>query len=829
MKIIFLIGLLVLGLAPQGRAASAAMSACRAAYEAKDPWKVFETCGQLIADGDLPEDANVWDWLALASENVNNELDNWDTVKAYWKRSEDSGQKTGRMAFNAYDGLRGEEARNEAFKKIGAYGPWMMARAHAYRAHTYRRGNNLKQAIADMTSAIKLVPHYKNYFDRSEWYEAQRKYPAQNKDLIAAVKLAESVGVVSSNAHTKLKYDDPAAFDALFKDLDPVSRYKRGKFLKKETASAVDWCMYSFVGSYETALGACEEAARSTPNDPRGHNYLAATLLKQPNPDFARADAALAAALKADPKFARAHINRGASLRLQGKFEEALKPIQEALALDPSLSVPAGFANLGFIHAGLGNFDEAAKNWDSLLAKNPWDDSAMRNKAIALTKAGRFTEALYTSAQLIAYKPLEKNYELRGDIQAAAGNDLLAAQNYMIAMQMNDATFKKLYPKWSAARETFLAKQGDVKPTNLLDVLRELPTYVREKGNLEPKFVSSGLRTQWQSDGSLRFWTQGDEGFYLLSDGVKFQKALSNGGRGPVESPQETSSGKRIYPVGEFRLAWIPNDSFYFGLLKPIAQSENGRHVFVNGMEYAGPFIAGQSVRALREVSRRTEGEKTIITFTDGLVEITEPGRQSTLDIPGAATFRGDISASHLPYTGVLTSADNSTWSVVYQGKIWKTGPKGIELYADPSRDGWITLSPSGDLTDNNHDAWNKSTTVYPASGEAPSNRTEANKAPDWREFEKANAERAKQEELDEALRRARSYVPETTRRACYRCSGSGQVWQSGGASQSRVSAPSGSSASQREDFYNSASSIRTTYSSGGMNACPICNGQGSY
>jgi hypothetical protein len=91
------------------------------------------------------------------------------------------------------------------------------------------------------------------------------------------------------------------------------------------------------------------------------------------------------------------------------------------------------------------------------------------------------------------------------------------------------------------------------------------------------------------------------------------------------------------------------------------------------------------------------------------------------------------------------------------------------------------------------------------------------------------NVRRMEKEALEDALRAARGYVPETTRRVCARCNGSGQLWQAGGASQTRVSAPSGSSASQREDFYNSAASLRTSYSSGSMGPCPVCGGSGLY
>lgn len=813
----------LVGLVARGGAVSTPMQACRAAYEAQDPWKVFETCGQLIADGDLAEDARVWDWLSMAERQVR-DRDDWADMGYYRDRSLNSGQETAWAAFKAYDDAKGADERKELFAETQKFGPWFASYALGRRSGSF----NAKGELSLLNAALKLNRNHLLLYSRSKTNEKLGKYPAENKDLLDSVKAAEAVGLTNTEAHRDIWYNDPKAMENYIKDMDPVSQYKRRKFLKRDTATAVDWCLYNFLGPLDTALPACEEAARVSPKDPRGHNYLAATLLKQTTPDFKRADAALAAAINADPHYARAHINRAVSLRLQGQFEEALKAIQAALAIDPSLSVPTGYANLGFIYAGLGNFEEAVKNWDRLLAKNPWDDVALRHKAIALAKAGRWTESLATSAHLLAYKPSVENYELRGDIQSVAGHDLLAAQNYLIAMQKNDAAFKKLYPKWSAARETFLSKQGDARPKNLMEVISPLPTFVREKGNLEPKYASCGLRTQWQADGSLRFSALGNMGFYLLPDGVKFQKALSDGGRGPVESPQETPSGKRIYPLGEFSVAWIPQESFYFGLLSPLAPSSNGRQVFVNGMEYSGPFLFGQSVHAMKEVSRTTEGDKIVITFTDGVVETTQPGRQARIDVPGAGWFRGDITQNHLPYTGVFTR-DDGQWSLIYKGENLATTQKGTAITKFPERDSSIVLRENGEVYYHFGGVWEETSATYPASGAEPLRYAGKAKRPSWQEYEEGRKKSEEKEALEDALRAARGYVPETTRSVCYRCNGSGQLWRAGGVSQERVAAPSGSSAAQRESFYNSASSLRTQYNSGSLGPCPVCNGSGSY
>jgi rubrerythrin len=98
---------------------------------------------------------------------------------------------------------------------------------------------------------------------------------------------------------------------------------------------------------------------------------------------------------------------------------------------------------------------------------------------------------------------------------------------------------------------------------------------------------------------------------------------------------------------------------------------------------------------------------------------------------------------------------------------------------------------------------------------------------PDWAAFEAAREAQAEKEAHDELYREGMRSVPENSVQICTRCNGTGRVWQGGGASQERVSAPSGSNSSQQEDFYNSASSVRTNYSSGSMGICPVCNGTG--
>lgn len=620
MNRILFVAVVILGGVSPGRAELPPMAACRAAYQAFDSWKVFDACGQLVADGEEPEDANVWDWLMLAQIHVNDAESNWGTIRNLRNKSLNSVQRTGSWVFSKFEGADNEKTRKEYFAEIRSFGPWF-------------------------------------------------------------------------NVYANSKHSD-------------------------------DWKPY---------------------------------------------------------------------YKLHEKHAKTNSP-----AFDPA---------------------------------------EMRKNILALVDAKKWEEALRASAALVAYEPTLENYGLRGDVQSAAGNYLLAGYNYQTASQLRKDLneFLKFNDKFEAARSSFTAHRGSAKPGTFLEMLLPMASYVREKSNRAPKYSSIGLRTQWQADGALRLWSKHADGIYLLPDGVNYQKALTGGKRGPVESPKETPSGKRIYPLSPYEgIAWFPPDSlpwtpfgsFYFGSLT--AFSGEGEGYYVMADEYnqlEGPFLYGQPWRVVKEVSRAAEGDKTIVTFTDGLVVTTQPGRQARIDIPGGGWFRGDITKQFFPYTGVLTG-DDGQWSLFYEGVVRGITHKGQEKYHSVDLHSGITLQANGDVVYHKQIGDDHTWIAYPATGEERLTTTKTIE-PDWAAFEAARQAQAEKEELDDALREARSYVPESSVRICTRCNGTGRLWQGGGASQERVSAPSGSNSSQQEDFYNSASSVRTNYSSGSMGVCPVCNGTG--
>lgn len=620
MNRIFIFAVVMLGGVSLCRAELPEMAPCRAAYESFDSWKVFDACGQLVADGEEPVDANVWDWLMLAQTHVNDAESNWDNIRNLRKKSQMSGQRTGSLVLAKIEGADDKKKEKELFGEIRSFGPWFNVYAHS-------------------------------------------------------------------------RYTD-------------------------------DWKAYH---------------------------------------------------------------------ALHNKYAKKISP-----AFDPE---------------------------------------KMRENIRSLAEAKKWGEALRVSAALIAYEPTEENYGLRGEVQFAAGNDLFASYNFKMAsfLKKDLIAFLKFSAKQEEAYRSFTAKRGSAKPGTLLEMMAPMASYVREKGNLEPKYSSIGLRTQWQADGSLRLWSRNSEGIYLLPDGVRYQKALVDGKRGPVESPKEMPSGKRLYPWSEFEgLAWFPPDalpwtpfgSFYFGPLTAFVPESEG--YFVRADEYnqlEGPFFYGQPYMEVKEVSRAVEGDKTIVTYTDGLMVTTESARQARIDIPGAGWFQGDITKGFFPYTGVLTR-DDGKWSLFYEGAIRGTTYKGNEEFHNVDLYSGVKLKANGDVVYHKQIGDDHTWITYPAYGGRPLTTKETIER-DWAAFEAAREALAEKEALDDAYREAKRYVPESSVQICTRCNGTGRLWQGGGASQERVSAPSGSNSSQQEDFYNSASSVRTNYSSGSMGICPVCNGTG--
>lgn len=499
--------------------------------------------------------------------------------------------------------------------------------------------------------------------------------------------------------------------------------------------------------------------------------------------------------------------------------------------LDRAIEMAARFGNrhsralnhLGYIDKSLRQTAEAVPLPDSLYLPD-----ALRNQVVALANAGRTEEALAKSAALIAFKPNPLNYVLRGDLHSKRGDHLMASQNYRLAMQEDSRLTESIMPRYRAAIESHAAAHCATPPANLMELVQTQSPLVHTSKSTDIRYVNTGLRTQWQTDGSLRFFIDNHDGFYLLPDGIRFQRAQA-GGRGPVEEPVRRADGALVYAaIGNYSVAFFPSGAMYFGQLRTLSADNEGRYTLCSGMMLAGPYLNGLPTQLIRQEGVADEGSVKVTRFTNGIRREIRNDRLPRVIIPGTGTFQGIVRDEVLPGTGVLTT-ESGTVALYMDGRLVATGDKGVPISASAGGGRLAKMTPAGDLEILDNTFTEDIRIIYEASGRLPYEVRTIRPGHSPAEILAAEQARERKQEIDDAYRALHQMDFSRKPVSCYRCGGSGRIWQAGGASQSTASTPSGYSAAEAANFRNSAQSVQIVYSSGQMVTCPVCGGSGSY
>ena len=142
----------------------------------------------------------------------------------------------------------------------------------------------------------------------------------------------------------------------------------------------------------------------------RVHLYLAEVLQRQEE------DAALDHYLRAielglaTPEAAIAHLGAGNLLATRGDWAAAVRQLESALELDPSLHQAR--SNLAGIHAQHGRWELAAQNYSLLLEQEPGAAAARFFLAEAELKLGRYAQAAVHFAEVVAGEPRHERARL---------------------------------------------------------------------------------------------------------------------------------------------------------------------------------------------------------------------------------------------------------------------------------------------------------------------------------------------------------------------------------------------------------------------------------
>ncbi len=254
------------------------------------------------------------------------------------------------------------------------FGDFLLSRSRSVRTGSGRDAELREEALKQYQIALTMDPDSREALRRvAELRMAQ----AGNKE--EAVAVAEAVVA-------KLLDGD---------DEDPQSLYFKGKLhlLKEE---------------YAEALTSLAQYARSRPNDPAGHYYLAIALRR--TGDLERAKESFLAALGLDPSMVEAQLelatlyfSQGIRAHWNGELESARTSFEKVNEIDPRQ--PDAHLFMAETLAGLGMLEAAAEHAERVLEEKPDDPGALFLSGLFLANRGDLEEAQQRFEHLVSVAP----------------------------------------------------------------------------------------------------------------------------------------------------------------------------------------------------------------------------------------------------------------------------------------------------------------------------------------------------------------------------------------------------------------------------------------
>ncbi len=154
-------------------------------------------------------------------------------------------------------------------------------------------------------------------------------------------------------------------------------------------------------GKYGEAKKAYDEAIRLNPKDDTAWNNKGNVLILLS--EYDEAVKAYDEVIRLDPKFSMALINKGNALDGLTRYDEAIQSYKKASGIDQTYSF--GMVDKGNSHYNAGEYVAAIRYYDEAIKKDPKDEYAWYNKAMALRMLHRDSEAkaAYAKARELGY------------------------------------------------------------------------------------------------------------------------------------------------------------------------------------------------------------------------------------------------------------------------------------------------------------------------------------------------------------------------------------------------------------------------------------------
>jgi tetratricopeptide (TPR) repeat protein len=201
--------------------------------------------------------------------------------------------------------------------------------------------------------------------------------------------------------------------------------------------------------------------------------------------------------IRRSPRKQRTHHNYGCALSRAGRYEDAIKALNRALALenDGSILLRYLFIERGNAYYHLGRHEDALDSWQKGLGVAPGDPEILTNIAVVLLKQGRTEDARrYARTALAASQPFAETLEVMGEI-ALMDRSYSEAAFYLTAAIRKKPDLLSAYRSAALALEKmhdydaayqiilqYLARAGDgPERNNLIAIGRRLENMINSK------------------------------------------------------------------------------------------------------------------------------------------------------------------------------------------------------------------------------------------------------------------------------------------------------------------------------------------------------------
>lgn len=321
------------------------------------------------------------------------------------------------------------------------------AGGHLARAEALHIVPNLTDALASYNKVLAIDPlHVSALLARAGISLDLGKNEEAARDVAAALKQApREPRAVYLKALVAERQGRPAearaALNELTGMLDPIPvqnlRYR------PQTQMLGGMAHYG-LGQREKAKPYLEGVLRSQPGHPVS-KVLATIYLSERG--FDAAISTLETYIKAHPRDTQAMVQLASAHTVQGRHARASQILQEALKVSDQPDIRT---SLGLSLVGGGRFQEAIKELETILAKDPRQLSAGFSLASLYLQSGQTTKALRTASALAKAHPKNAGIQnLLANAHARAG-DLAAARSALEAAVLADPGF--LTPQVTLAR-----------------------------------------------------------------------------------------------------------------------------------------------------------------------------------------------------------------------------------------------------------------------------------------------------------------------------------------------------------------------------------------